>query len=96
MTKTLPGENFLAEPLRSTSARQPTLGQNWKPHLRNLGEIARREYLQDLDCNLGSFVLTLPYFSEPAFVSRVFRPIAAGWDLYRPRDQSMVPTYLAQ
>ena len=83
MTKGFPRHDLLAEPL--CGWRQPVSTSsltNWKTHPFDLHKVACRKYLQNFDRNLDPLMFTLPYFGEPAFVSRVFRPVVAERDLY--------------
>ena len=83
MTKSFPGNDLLAESLHAqhqpVNARSLT---NWKTHPFDLHKVACFKYLQNLGCNLGSLMFTLPYLGKPALISRIFRPIIAEWDLY--------------
>ena len=83
MRKSFPGHGLLAKPLRGRHKRvNANSSTNWKAHSFDLHKVASHKYLQNLDCNLDSLMLTLPHSSERAFISWVFFRIVAERDLY--------------
>ena len=62
----------------------------------DLIDVARRVHVQDLDCDLVSFVFTPPHTGKPAVTQRNILPIVAERDLYGPWKQTMAAACLAQ
>jgi len=72
MVEGLPRYNFLAERLRGRGDHQLFDTHFGKPqvmtHTRDLVEIARRVYFQNLDCDLATLVLAHPHIRISAAV----------------------------
>ena len=65
MTKGLPSENLLAEPLRGTRQFVDARGSR-KTYPANPFDVARRRYLQNLQCDRPTMVLNRPHVRVPA------------------------------
>jgi len=65
-------------------------------HTRNLIEIVRRVYFQNLDCNLATLVIAHPHIGIPAAAQCLFRLVKTKRDLEWTRKQTAATTYLAQ
>jgi len=100
MAEALPCYNFPAERLRDHGDHQffdIHFGKPWVvTHTCNLIEIARRVYLQNLDCDLATLVFTHPHIGKPAAVQCPLRLVKTKRDLEWAREQRTATTYLAQ